>query len=319
VSKKAVLILSLTLLLLGAILFGGAMTMLKWNFQMLSTVKYETNEHEIADAFDSVSVSTDTARVVFEPSEDGRISVVCHERVKAPHTVSVIDGVLSIKLVNERRWYDYIGLDLDTPTVTVKLPLAQYAALTVKSKTGSISVPRGFSFSEVSLRTNTGRISFSASVAGALSIEAGTGAVILSDLSAGSVWLSVSTGEIRASELSVAGSAAFESSTGKIKVTHLSCESLSAELDTGDLTLEDTVASGRLTVETDTGDVRLTRCDAAALDIETDTGDVVGTLLSEKLFDAKSDTGRVRVPAPSGTAPCRIRTDTGSITMEIAR
>ena len=125
-SKKTILILSFTLIFVGAILFGSAMTMLKWDFKRLSTAKYETNEYTITEAFTDIRVSTDTAKVVFALSEDGRVSVVCHERTKHPHSVSVADGTLKIESDRKQKWYEHIGLDLDTPTVTVKIPEGEY-------------------------------------------------------------------------------------------------------------------------------------------------------------------------------------------------
>ena len=317
-SKKTILILSLTLILLGGILFAGAMTVLKWDFKMLSTEKYETSEHTVTEEFTEILISTDTARVVLEPSEDGRVSVVCHERVKTPHAVSVENGVLRIELVGKRKWYEHIGLDLDTPTVTVKIPEGEYGALTLKSNTGKVSVARGFTFTSASVKASTGNVAFAASVGGALTVKASTGDITLEDLSADSLELSVSTGSITVSNATVTHDVRLSSSTGKTSLTALRCRDLVFAGDTGDISLTDVIASGKLTVETDTGDVRLSRCDAAEIEIETDTGNVTGTLLSEKLFDAKSDTGRVTVPEPVGTSPCKIRTDTGRIKIEIA-
>ena len=317
-SKRTIIILSATFLCLGAILFGGAMSMLKWNFRTLSTVKYETAEHRVLDAFESISVKSDTAKIVFEPSEDGQTTVVCHERAKSPHAVSVRDGVLTVELTEHRRWYDYIGLDLGSPTVTVRLPAGAYAALTVRTKTGDISLPSDFSFDTARLRTSTGSVCVSASVSGMLSVETGTGNVSVENLSAGALDLSVSTGRILVSDVCVSGGVSLESSTGKISLVCLECRSLTSESDTGSVFLSDVIAVGKMKIESDTGDVRLTRCDASDIDIETDTGSIVGTILSEKLFDAKSDTGRVRTPEPSGTERCRLRTDTGRIEIDLA-
>lgn len=317
-SKKTLFVLSAACILFGAILFAGAMTMVKWNFKLLSTVKYETNEHHVAEPFDRISVLTDTARVVFEPSEDGRTTVVCHERTKSPHAVSVRDGVLTVELTEHRRWYEYIGLDFGNPTVTVRLPAGAYAALTVQTKTGDVSLPSDFSFDAARLRAGTGSICISSSVSGMLSVETGTGNVSVEKLSAGALDLSVSTGRIRVSDVRVSGGVSLESSTGKIILVGLECQSLASESDTGSVFLTDVIAAGKMKIECDTGSVRLERCDAADIDIETDTGSIVGTLLSEKLFDAKSDTGRVRTPEPVGTEPCRLRTDTGRIEIDLA-
>ena len=51
--------------------------------------------------------------------------------------------------------------------------------------------------------------------------------------------------------------------------------------------------------------------------IVTDTGDVTGTLCSEKIFFAESDTGRVEVPKTMSGGRCEVKTDTGKIILSI--
>ena len=51
--------------------------------------------------------------------------------------------------------------------------------------------------------------------------------------------------------------------------------------------------------------------------IKTSTGKVVGSLLTEKVFNAKSDTGKVEVPNTTSGGSCTITTDTGKIQVTI--
>ena len=51
--------------------------------------------------------------------------------------------------------------------------------------------------------------------------------------------------------------------------------------------------------------------------VETDTGDVRGTILTSKIFFAKSDTGDEDVPETTTGGICRIKTDTGDIKIRI--
>ena len=66
-----------------------------------------------------------------------------------------------------------------------------------------------------------------------------------------------------------------------------------------------------------TGDVDLIDSDSDTFDIETSTGHVKGTILTTKIFDAKSDTGKVDVPLSGTGGLCKIRTSTGSIEIKI--
>ena len=60
---KIWIITAAVFVLAGALIFAGVMTMLKWDFTKLSTVKYETNVHEIDKVFDSISIDTDNSNL----------------------------------------------------------------------------------------------------------------------------------------------------------------------------------------------------------------------------------------------------------------
>lgn len=128
--------------------------------------------------------------------------------------------------------------------------------------------------------------------------------------------VAVSTGDIRVEHIT-AGTLDLSVSTGGTALTDVTCRELSSRGSTGDLTMEDVTAAGTITARRSTGDVRMSRCDAAALEITTDTGDVTGSLLTEKIFFAQSDTGSVHVPETATGGTCRITTDTGDISITV--
>ena len=126
---KAWRIIATVLVLLGLIVFGGVMTVLKWDFRKLSTVKYETNTYQIDEAYQDISIVTKTANVVFVPSENDKTVVTCYEQKKVLHSVQVQDGKLMIEVVDTRAWYEYISISFDSPTLTVAIPKGEYGAL----------------------------------------------------------------------------------------------------------------------------------------------------------------------------------------------
>jgi len=63
--------------------------------------------------------------------------------------------------------------------------------------------------------------------------------------------------------------------------------------------------------------VKFDGCDAEEIFVETDTGDVKGTLLSEKVFMANSDTGKISFHKTVTGGRCEIETDTGDIKIQI--
>ena len=292
-------IVAASLVALGAILFCGVMSVLGWDFRKLSTVRYETNQYEISEAYTDISVLTDAVDVELVLSENGKTGVVCHEQARLNHAVSVKDGVLVIERVDTRKWYDYMGIGFGSSKITVSLPAGAYGALSVKLNTGDVAMAKDFSFTDVNIKATTGDIR-------------------LANLSTGSMAIKTSTGKITVKNVSCTGDVAIGVSTGKSCLTDVACKSLTSRGGTGDLTLKNVIASERISIERGTGDVTFDACDAAELCIETDTGNVTGTLRSEKIFITHTDTGRVNVPKSTVGGRCEITTDTGNIKLEIS-
>ena len=277
-----------------------------------------TNTHEITEKFESVKINTDTADVELRVSEDGLTKVVCSEGEKAPHTVAVDGGVLCVINQNNRRWYDYIRLfNFTKQKVTVYLPAGDYETLTVKTGTGEVKVPDGFGFASADISASTGRIECRADVSGELKIKATTGAVAVRGIEVGAFGISVSTGAVEVCEVECAGRFSIKVSTGRTTVADVRCESFVSEGSTGDITLTDVIVENEMELERSTGDIVLERCDAGEIIAETDTGDVTGSLLSEKIFVVRSDTGRIEVPESYSGAKCKVTTDTGDIRFSV--
>ena len=315
-TTKIWLILAAALILVGCLIFEGVMTVLKWDFTKLSTVKYETNEHTIGETFRNISVDTDTADVTFALSADGQCRVECYEEKKAKHSVTVKEDTLIIQVINEKSWYDYIGIHFGSPKITVYLPQGAYAALSVRQDTGDIAVPKDFQFESVDLALSTGDVTFSASTSRLLKIQTSTGKISVENISAGALDLSASTGRITVSHVVCQGDVNLVVSTGKTNLTDIRCKNLTSNGNTGDISLKNVIASGKCSIRRSTGDVKFEASDAAEIFVETDTGDVSGSLLTEKVFIAHTDTGSVNVPKTVTGGRCEIRTNTGDIVMK---
>ncbi len=273
---KIWLIVAVLLILIGSVVFGGVMMKLNWDFTALSTTKYETNTHLVDTDYKNISVTTDTADIEFVISDSTK--VVCCEEINAKHSVEVKDGTLFVKLIDERKWHEHIGINFGTPKITVYIPKAEYGTVSVKTSTGNIT---------------------------------------LGDFSAESLDLSVTTGKVTLSDLTCKGDVNVKVSTGRTNITDVTCKNLITSGNTGDVALKNVVATEKFSVERTTGDVKLDGCDADEIFIETDTGSVTGTLLSEKVFVAHTDTGRIDVPNTTSGGRCEITTDTGNIKITI--
>lgn len=319
-ATKVWLITAAALVLIGCVLFAGVAALLKWDFKKLATVRYETNTHEISEAFDCISINSDTADIEFVLSESGKCEVECLDEEKLRHSVSVEDGTLTIELIDERSVMDHvnIGMGVGSSRITVYLPKTEYASLLIRESTGYIEMPADFSFKDVDISLSTGDVDFGASASGLLKIRTSTGRIHTQNLSAGELDLTASTGNVTVSGVSCEGDVLVHVTTGKVNLTDLACKNVITSGNTGDIFMKNVLASETFSIERSTGDVAFDACDAAEIFVTTDTGDVSGTLLSDKVFLTRTDTGDVDVPKTITGGRCEITTDTGDIRLRLA-
>ena len=314
---KKLLIGAISFVLICAVIFCGVMTMFKWDFTRLSTVKYETNVYSIDEEFSDISISTNTANIEIIPTRDPIAKVVCYEAVKLKHSTTVKDGELMVEFKDERKWYDHISLDFRTAKITLYLPKGEYGKLKINSSTGNVIIPEGFNFENIDISQTTGNVDCFATSNGDVKIKASTGDIKVEKGCVGSLSIEVSTGNILVSEIECAGDLNVKVSTGGAKLSNVNTNTIISSGDTGDISLKKVIAAEGMTIERNTGNVKFEECDAQELVITTDTGDVKGTLLSDKVFIVKSDTGSVKVPETTNGGTCKITTDTGDVKIEI--
>ena len=297
-STVLLIILAIVLIIAGVVIAAAAGIAGNWTFGD-TDVNYETKEYQVSEDFDVISIKTETDDVVFVPSEGGSCKVVCLELEKLTHTVEVENGALVIKSSDTREWYEKIfGISFKSPKTTVYLPKAEYASLSVDCRTGDVDVPADFSFGAIDITASTGDVTCDASASGKIKIAVSTGDISAAHITAESIVLSLSTGDV--------------------VLTDVRCGDLVSAGGTGSVMLNSVVASGKLSVESSTGSVNFDRCDAGEIFVKTSTGSVKGTLLSEKVFIASSNTGKVKVPSSTSGGKCEIKTSTGSVVISIA-
>lgn len=316
-STKAWLITAASLILIGCILFAGVMSTLGWDFAKLSTVRFETNTHDVTEPFGNISLVTDTANIVFALSNDGKCSVECYEEENAKHSVTVENGTLTVKVNEQKNLYDYIGFNFGSPKITFYLPNTEYSALSVKGDTGNIEIPKGFTFESADISLSTGDVGFSAAARETVKIKTSTGNICAEDTSADSLTLSVTTGKITVSDVTCTGDITVGVSTGETDLTNVSCKNIISDGTTGRIFLNRVIAENKLSIKRSTGDVKFRSCDAAGLYVKTSTGNVTGSLLTDKVFITETGTGRIDVPETSVGGRCEIKTDTGDIEIKI--
>ena len=283
--------------------------------------KLVRQEVTIRESFDAIEINTADCNVkfaMFSGRDDCMVEIKEYDRVK--HGVTVEDGILKIRMDDERNWTDHIGVfnlwgQTESMEMTVYLPAAEYASLQVRTDTGDITILEEPSFKEMMLRSSTGEISCVGADADVLDCMTSTGNISIHNSVPDWVKLQTSTGDIQMNV--VAGEEIHvQTSTGETDAENVEVQMFSCSSSTGDVELEGVVAEEYLQIRTTTGDVGIESCDAGRVDIETDTGDVEGRFLTPKWFSARSDTGNVKVPNTMEGGECRIETDTGDIHFE---
>ena len=305
------------LVITGLLIFIIAFSVCGFDFSRLGTVKYESNTHLISDKFDSISVKTDTADIIFLPSENGNCMVECYEAENQKHSVAVIDGTLKINVTDERKWYEYIEIGFESSKITVYLPDEEYASLNIKESTGDIEITDYFKFDSIDIKVSTGDVKNYASASDLIKIKTSTGDIMLENITAGALDLSGSTGMISVKSVECDWNIEIRVSTGETVLSDVSCMNLISGGSTGDISLFNVIADGLFSIERSTGDIKFESSDATEIFIKTDTGDVRGSLLSDKVFFAESDTGRINIPKTLTGGKCEITTDTGDIKITI--
>lgn len=314
---KTWLLIATCLFVVGLLLFAGVMSIYNWDFTKLSTARFESNTYEIKDTFSKIYIDVDTTEIEFVLTDGEGCRIECFELEKAKHSVTVQDGTLVIKTIDTRKWYDYIGIFLGSPKMTVYLPDEKYVSLSVDTDTGDILIPSDFTFDKLEIEGDTADVECMASVSEDIDISLSTGHIKMDNISAGRIDLSTSTGSMQLSAVKADGTIEIETDTGSVKLTDVTCTDLKAEGDTGTITLKNVVAAGKFQLENHTGDVRFENSDASQISVKTSTGDVTGSLSTDKVFITETSTGRISVPKTTTGGTCEIKTSTGDIEITI--
>jgi DUF4097 and DUF4098 domain-containing protein YvlB len=276
-----------------------------------------TNTHEIDGTFNNLNIDLATAALEIKVAEGDKVRVVCDEKEKVYHNVSVIDNALTIKVEDVRKWYEKLLFSLRRMKVTAYLPEGLYGNLVIDSAIGGVNVAEQLSFNNITVDIATGNVEINSNVSEIIKIEGATGNVNINNIVAKSVDIDTSTGSVTLSKVNITDNIEIDCSTGKITLTDTTCKNLTIDVTTGETKLVRTVVAEKIKTEASTGNIIFDKSDAATLDIETTTGSIKGTLLTAKIFQTTSKTGKINVPNTTTGGICKLQTGTGNIDIQI--
>lgn len=261
-------------------------------FYLKSTEEVKT--YVIEESFNNINIDVTTDDINIYLSDENKI--VCVENKKVSLESKVVSDTLFINRMDNRKFYD-LSFNFNSFKIDLYLSYETIQSLNIECSTGNINIQNGFTFTNVDISSSTGSININSNVTNNL-------------------FLDNDTGNIKISNCDKMGNIDIDTDTGNISLSNVNANKLEIETDTGDIRLTNTILKEDLNIEGSTGSVYFDGFDAANIYIELSTGDVKGTILSNKFFVAKSNTGKVIVPQTRDGGECIIIVDTGDINIK---
>lgn len=316
---KTALIIALICLVVGAILVGTGWVLLQKNPTDMNTIKDVSKVYHISEAPTQINISTTESRIEIRPIEGDEWSVECKDKEKVYHTIDLTDGVLTIKQIDKRAWYDRISIlnGFQNLSVIVYLPLQEYENLSIRSVSGSIKVEEGLAFSNADLQNTSGSVTCASSVAGSLAIRNTSGSITVKGSVGVDLNVKNTSGSITISG-GVNGKLNVANSSGRIEIKAATPTSAIIKNTSGGIYLCDVVCKETCEISNTSGSIQLERCDAFSFDLQSASGSIRGSILSAKSFDCRSTSGSVRTPQNGNGGMFKARSTSGSIKIEIA-
>lgn len=317
---KTALIIALVCLVVGALLVGLGWALLQKYPVQKNVVKDSVYPYGIDKSPKQINISTLDSRVELRPIEGDEWRVECKDKEKLYHTVDLTEGVLTIKQIDTRAWYEHISIlnGFQNLSVIVYLPTQAYESLSVHSTSGSIKVQEGFVFSNASLQNTSGSITCSSRVTGALNLKNTSGSITVNGSVGGDLNARNTSGSIHVVG-GVNGNLTVTNGSGSIKIKNATPTSVTIKNTSGGIDLVDVVCGESCTIDNTSGSIELERCDAISFDLKNTSGGIRASILTAKTFDCHSTSGSVRTPADGNGGTFRAKTTSGSITITIAK
>lgn len=295
--KRLIVFLAIIFIISGSIFLAFA---IKNNaFAQKDTVE---KTYEIDGEFQNISAILEIEDLEFKLATDGKNKFVCNEKEKIYHEILVKDNCLSLKGIDERKWYEKIFIfdwNFNSKKSTLYLNKSTLNNLVLNLSIGSFKVDNEFTFENADLVLSTGDLKFNANITDNLNVKLSTGSTSINDLDCKNI-------EIK-------------SSTGSIELKNVNCNSLKASASTGEIKLHNVITNDLIEINASTGDVLLDEVDSKTIYVKVSTGSIRGVILSPKRFEAKASTGNVNVPSSTTGGLCTLITSTGSINVSLKK
>ena len=305
------------LIVVGSIALGAGAVIVGYNVvkKGRNSDNYVTNRHDIDEEIKNFDIRTATANVELAKANDGKGLVVCEEREKVYHQVTVQDGLLKIKTVDTRRWYEkwFFNFDFRPMKITVYLPETACENFNYDSSTGGLDIASDYTFTSIKAVASTGSININNKVSGDIEAKASTGSVSIKNATANKILAKASTGSVTVKNIEVVGEARAEASTGSVNVEGLKCASFYAKTSTGSFNGLEIEATGDAHIEGSTGSSKVKTIKAKNLEIKHSIGGATIEDAQCEDLTIRGSTGAVRLTSVIVDNKIDVKTSTGDI------
>ena len=307
--ERTMLFIALVLIVAGIALATSAAASVGFDMPKVLSDDYqdverriETTDGELTD----IVVDAVDGDVRFDVAEGNEILVVCSERRGVTHEVSLRGGVLEIRRVDERKWYERIAVMdftfLRDGGITVFLPPCYLKNVEIETVSGDVELPDGIKTDELHVKTTSGDINAVSVQCYRAELSSTSGEVRCKYMRAGELSAETTSGDVTVEASTVDVSLAVKTVSGGVELRSISRHMWSTNYD----------------IVTTSGDVRLSASDANSIKIKTVSGDVRCDSMGPMDFVTSTVSGDVHIDAAisMGTSPCNITTTSGDITVE---
>lgn len=304
---KTLLIIAGAMFLVGALLLGGVLAHINFDYSQLSTTA-PAERVEKTYTFapqDSLRVDSAVGDVRLEPSQDDKIHVIYYDFDNVTYEITEESGAISItRRFTKQNWFG-VNLNNQSDALTIQIPSDFAGDINLRATTGDLSLEK---LSEV----------------GTLDITATTGQVDCKDIAAEGLSLSTTTGGWRLNGVLVQKTMKLSSQTADISLYNVEAgESITCTSTTGRIEA-DTLKSALVHLETTTGDIQVNGITADRSEFYATTGTVEGTMPGgQQQYSVKSSssTGDSNLPKDwqGGARQLDVRTSTGDIHIRFAQ
>ena len=212
----AILIAVLVVVIGGTLLCVG-LSAVHFDFRKLDRTQYVTNTYDFTDPVQRIDVKGYTADVELLAAENGGCRVVSEESDREKYTVALDNGTLTIRPANNVKAWSLFSFK--SPRISVYLPAGSYELLKAVMGTGDVTADKALVFGAVDVEISNGDLTLNGVQADKVTAHGSTGDIRLSDMTPGTVDVSVSTGKIVLTNVVCTGDLRCESTTGDIRLT----------------------------------------------------------------------------------------------------